>query len=670
MICHPFRAAFFAAVLAAFATAAVAEPVTRAEETDWIRWSVPLPKKISIPAKTTAAKGTLKINAPGQQDMVIAQAVRELTELVGTPGTSCSFTITLIVGGDQAEPLRNLKNADQSYRIIPDGENGLKLVALTSRGIYYAAKTLQQLIRPKAAADKLVIPLAEVTDWPDMEDRGLWGTDSERLLAWMAERKMNLQEQISARWVSPDGTATSRPKSGVDGPLITEAPRYGINPVPVVLHLEQLSGSGVFTAYPNLVAKSEKQGAWCYSQPEAARVIAAWIADLGTLPNVKEVDVWLSENMNGKIGCQCEKCKAEGVDPQVLEARTVVKAWKLAREKTGKNIGLRMLTSEACEHFNPIILSELPREVRVVYYHSLMTYTHAKIPMIHDYLVDFVRKGGWLAVCPALGAIPNYPEPFTCPQFINTRMNEFLDKGLKGLLGYASPGVLYTPYNVEAAAEWTWNQKGRSIHEFSVSYAVRQGYPDPEKFAEWVDVLGEVEWDVYASDYPWRASRKMVTPIDQQLKEGTLPDLGTVMHGFNGFPFGGFKSEKQIRDDVALAGKAVALARELGIEQYVLESLIVQGYVRSLEAFYDLKLLTTGGRIAPENRAKASASVRAFVDGLRQACDALPKWEQTVTWRGNTVSERKQAVAVVVQENLIEPMLAFAREMGLEANAK
>lgn len=670
MSCPVHRAACLAAAMLALAAAAPAEPVTALEERQWVRWTVPLPKRIAITAKLSVERGHVRIKAPKKQDIVLAQAVKELTETVGHAGTACSFTLTITLGGELAEPLRKLNNAEQAYRIIPDGTDGLRLAALNSRGLCYAAKTLQQLIKPKATADRLVIPLVEAMDWPDMEDRGLWGTDSEGKLRWMADRKLNWEEQISARHVSPEGVATSVPKSGKAGPMLMEGPRYGIQPVPAVLHLEQLAGSGVFAAYPNLVAKSEKQGAWCYSQPEAAQVIGAWIADLGTLPNVKEVDVWLSENMNGKIGCQCDKCKAEGVDPQVLEARTVVKAWRLARQRTGKDIGLRMLTSEACEHFNPVILKELPKEVKVVYYHSLMTYTHAKIPMIHNYLVDFVKRGGWLAVCPALGGIPNYPEPFTCPQFINTRVNEYLDKGLKGLLGYASPGILYTPYNVEAAAEWTWNQKGRSIHEFSVSYAVREGYSDPEKFADLLDVMGQVEWDVYASDYPWRASRKMVTPIDQQLKEGTLSGLGTVLHGFNGFPFGGFKSEEQLREDVARAAKAVAMARELGIKQYILESLIVEGYVRSLEALYDLKLLTRNGRIASEDKARASSRVRAFLDGLRQSYEALPKWEQIVTWPGNRVSRREQAVAAVVQESLIEPMLAFSKDMGLDTESE
>lgn len=650
------------------------EQVTQEEQAQWIRYTVPLPKSISIKEKVEVAKGGVMFAVPAPacdglapQDLVIGQALRELDELTRGPVTSkWSFTIGLALGGPDAEPLKKLKNSDQAYLIKPTGDKGLQLTALTPRGLYYAAKTLQQLIAAKSTADKLVIPLVNVTDWPDMEDRGLWGTDCEARLRWMADRKYNLIEMISNRHVSPEGVATSEPKGGRQTKMITEGPFYAINPVPDVLHLEQVTNSGVFDAFPNLRAKSKKKGAWCYSQPQAAEVIAGWIMDLASLPHVKEVDVWLSENMNGLIGCQCDLCKAEKVDPQVLEARTVVKAWKLAKQKSGKDIGLRMLTSEACEHFNEIILPELPKEVKVVYYHSLMTYTHAKVPMIHPYLEEFVKKGGWLSVCPSLGGIPNYPEPFTCPQFINTRMNEYLDKGLRGLLGYASPGIMYTDLNVEAAAEWTWNIKGRTIHEFSASYAVRQGYKDPEKFAEFVDVLGAIEENAYACDYPWRACRKMITPVDVQLKEGALPELGTFRDGFNGFPFGGYQTKEQLAGDVAAAAKAVQLAREIGIEEYIQESLVVQGYVQSLKALYDLKTLVKNGKIAPKNKAEAAKAFQTFADGLRQSAKALPKWEQIVTWPGNRVSGDRQAVAVICREDLIDRLVPYAKTLGIE----
>lgn len=640
------------------------DPVTKAEELNWIRHVIPLPKSISIKESVTLPRGSISVVCTSEKSVATDQAIEELRDIVGQSSGVGSFTIKMAIGGDGARPLKSLKNSDQSYRIVP-GKSGLTLVALTPRGLYYAAKTLQQLVAARSTADKLVIPLVEVTDWPDMEDRGLWGTDSEAKLRWMGDRKMNYHEMISSRHVSPEGVATSQPKSGRSGPMLMEGPRYGINPVPVVLHLEQLTGSGVFTAFPNLRAKSEKDGAWCYSQPQAAEVIAGWIADLSGLPNVKEVDVWLSENMNGKIGCQCDLCKAEKVDPQVLEARTVVKAWRLAKKRTGRDVGLRILTSEACEHFNHIILPELPREVKVVYYHSLLTYTHSRLPMIHDYLVDFVKKGGWLAVCPSLGGIPNYPSPMTCPQFINTRMKEYLGKGLKGILGYASPGIMYTDLNVEAAAEWAWNLNGRSIREFCVSYAVRQGYADPEKFADLVDVMGAVEARVYACDWPWRASRKMVTPVDIQLKEGTLPELGAVLHGFNGFPFGGFTAEKQLDDAVISAAKAVERARALGIEEYIQESLVIQGYAKSIKALHELRKTIRGGKVALEDKARAAESLQACVDGLRQSAEALPKWEQTVTWRGNDVSRNEQAVAKIVRGDLMEKLLGLATELGV-----
>lgn len=44
--------------------------------------------------------------------------------------------------------------------------------------------------------------------------------------------------------------------------------------------------------------------------------------------------------------------------------------------------------------------------------------------------------------------------------------------------------------------------------EFACAYAVRNRYPDPDKFAEWCEVLGPVSWDVYGSEFPSGEARK------------------------------------------------------------------------------------------------------------------------------------------------------------------
>jgi len=74
----------------------------------------------------------------------------------------------------------------------------------------------------------------------------------------------------------------------------------------------------------------------------------------------------------------------------------------------------------------------------------------------------------------------NLCHPFTGAGFIRCRMNEFVAKGISGFLGFAPPLLTHNAFNLEAAAEWSWNSKGRSPLEFAYSYALRKGMKDPK----------------------------------------------------------------------------------------------------------------------------------------------------------------------------------------------
>ena len=66
--------------------------------------------------------------------------------------------------------------------------------------------------------------------------------------------KLNVVEQIAAIWVDRTGKGHARLKPGRE-PMIEEGPRYGVLPLPAVVHLEQLSGKGLFEAHPELKAQ-------------------------------------------------------------------------------------------------------------------------------------------------------------------------------------------------------------------------------------------------------------------------------------------------------------------------------------------------------------------------------------------------------------------------------
>lgn len=284
----------------------VAEP----EAAAWLHHVVPLPKQVAITGRAVVTPEQVRIVTADAAPPLVAQAARELRECLGPPPDgpatqSPVFTITLELGGPDAQALANLKNADQAYRIVPDERSSvLRCVARKPRGLYYATKTLQQLIRARAEASQVSIPICEVTDWPDIGERGLWGSDACDHLRWLSDRKMNYMEQIATSRVTEDKRATVA-LADYKRVMVEHGPTYGINPVPAIVHLEQLYGHGLFNVYPELKGQGGKEGAICYSKPVFVDILADWIVGYATMPGVTEVDVWMTENLHGQGGCCC-----------------------------------------------------------------------------------------------------------------------------------------------------------------------------------------------------------------------------------------------------------------------------------------------------------------------------------------------------------------------------
>jgi len=641
--------------------------VPQDEALAWTHYLVPLPKQVAITAKLTVPANEVAVKVSGADDPLARQAVKELHDALGRSEDAPSptqpmFTITLQMGGPDAEKLKDLKNADQAYSILPEADaRQLRLVALRRRGLYYAGKTVQQLIKAKVHAGQVEMPLLRVTDWPDLQDRGLWGGDSSNHLRWMSDRKMNYDEQISHTGVDKDKRCyVSYPP--YKQRMIDEGPTYGINPVPVVLHLEQLKNSGVFDAYPQLQGKDARKGAICYSNPLFVDILSQWLLLWRAKPGVKEIDVWLAENLQGQKGCQCDECKKE--DRNILEVRAVIAAWNKAKLKQ-PDLGLRVLTSEETEKSNPRILKELPPDVKLWYYHSLFTYNTSHKPMIRPYLLDAIKEGRWVGVCPNISALVGFWTPMSSADFVHARMNEFVDKKLFGLLGYAVPRLYYTFFNTEAAAEWSWNAKGRSPHEFAFSYAVRQGYKNPKLFADWSDALGPVSWDVYGSEWPSGELRGVPKNVAERLRTGTLRELGYVLWDVYASPWGDIKSLQQLDNDVAQADRALEIARQLEVTELIQESLVIQGYIRSLKALWELRAIVKPEGVAPKDRDAARRYFKMYVDSLEQSANALPAWEAALPLR-KTDDRPLTGKPVGVINKAAEQMAQFATDLGFD----
>ncbi|MGC8861504.1 MAG: hypothetical protein ACP5R5_01870 [Armatimonadota bacterium] len=264
---------------------------------------------------------------------------------------------------------------------------------------------------------------------------------------------------------------------------------------------------------------------------------------------------------------------------------------------------------------------------------------------------------------PNLDSLTGYWQPFHGAAFVKYRMDEFVNKRLSGLIAYVTPRLHYYRFNVEAAAEWSRNSAGRSTREFAISYAVWHAFKDPEKFAQWSETLGPVAWHCYGSTWPAGERKKQPPSVAKRLREGTLPDIGQTPGEFFPTPWGDIPSEAQLDADVSAAARALHLARELGMEELIQESLVVDGYIRSLKALSEIKKLVKGGSIAEKDRGEAAKQMNAYISALRQSQKALPMWERTVK---NEPGEGLHSQTVIdLIDQIIKQMTELAVDMGV-----
>ena len=610
------------------------EALTAEEAERWLRWVVPLPKRVRFQGKLTLDAEDLAFRLREGATDVEQSAVAELgafvAKMTGTPIFRNRFPILVGVVDDQqridgtwvpgARSLAALPNAEQAYVITPLPRRGIAVAALTERGVYHGVKTLQQLVEAHAAKGKVTLPMVAILDWPDLAERGEWGGSANRDIAYLADRKMNLIEAHTRLTLDEEG----RGVASLDAEQQNDARLHAIKWVPIITHLDLLGRTGIYERYPELMGKGEKARGYrssiiapCFSQPKIADVLADWFASLAATKGVSDVCVWLSEH---HVHCECESCKAKG--QYALEAQACVRAWQLAR-KTHPHVRLRILTTQGSYATNDKVLAAVADapEVGITYYDGGRTYDSSRDPMIYPLLADFARQGRWLGCYPQLTASWRIVCPWSGPQFVKARLTEFADKGLTCLCGYATPDNRFYDFNVTAAAEWSWNAHGRTPHEFALAWATRRRIADPEKAAEWATTLGPVGWDVYGSRIPYTA---FFGGAERLVRSRRKPALGGGMFRY-------FPTVEHIDEDLAACNRAMRLAQGLKEPDLIAETAAVRGYVRMVKATHDIAAAVAGKK---ELDAAETKRLQALFDQLAGAglevTEGLELWRDTV----------------------------------------
>ena len=586
--------------LATAQKAMAAESVSKQEQSEWLRWVIPLPKTIqirhTIELPAVDVKITVRRGAGDTEKNAAAQLSALFKDKGNADGDGNAFEILIGVcdaagkGGDvtlkDAAERKAVPNREQAYIIRPVGQNRLVLTGLDERGVFYAVQTLRQLLESRFDKRTVTIPLVSVTDWPDMAQRGEWGEITwfpPEEMEWTARHKMNMVVYNVGFRIGEDGRGEV---TDIYPERIASARRHALEMVPFIYHYSILGEStNLFDVYPHLnkgiamsddkvvrdLGEMDMKTVPCPSEPKMAEVLADFMCDIAKA-GATEIDCWLTEGR--RFQCPCDLCLGEGENMHyALEARVFIKAWRIAQKQYPK-LFVRITLTQGSRRSNDKVLAEVPRGVGVVYYASSWTYNAMRQPMIYPLLEDFAAKGGWLGVMPQLTSSFGAVTPWTAPQFIRYRMNEFVDKKLKCLDAYAVYSNRLYDFNVTAAAEWSWNAKGRDAREFSAAYATRRGIGDPDGCAEWAVLLGPVGWDFYGpAMYDFNHGSRLTDMVTARGR----PNLGKT--GL----FEYFPTMQRFDEDLAVCEKAMRIAKRLDDPAMIAETQVIQGYVSMMK---------------------------------------------------------------------------------------
>jgi len=649
----------------------------------WFRWVTPLPKIIKYQGKLKIPATGIKLQLRPEATDIEISAKNELAELIAGNSVAAknndSFEILIGICDEQgkinnitvpgADKLSGLKNNDQAYVISPLAKNGLAVVGLTGKGVYFGVKTLQQLIKPETKQNEIGVPIVFIMDWPDLSERGQWGAwdhDPDLMMEYinfMAERKMNLMETGMRGMKSFSFDENGRGKINLDFDSRRKARLRGIKTVFMTEHLDKLGGkSDIYKRYPKAEGKGAKAhlttpAGWylvtpCASSLEFVKVLSEWLESCAS-QGVFDANLWLTE-INRR--CECDQCKNHS--QYVLEAKAFAKAWEIAHVKYPE-LRIRILLTQGSYEVNDQILSAITQpEIGITYYsgNSPGTYSLVQEPIIYPLMEDYAREGHWLGVYPVLSASWKNILPWSGAQYIKYRMTEFVNKGISSMAGYVAEdnNNRFYDFNLTAAAEWSWNAYGRDEREFAASWGTQRGISNPEIFADWAVLMGTVGWNVYGSRVPHGA---FYGPAAAMITKREQPVFGKGMFRY-------FQSIDDLERNIYTCQQALELAGSLEEKTVTAETLTLQGYLKMIKAIYNIADILAGDKDLNDNQIK---SLQTLFNELKEAkiqtTDALTEWYKTIDsdyeiYKGND--------AIVPTNQVLSEIASSLKPWGIE----
>ncbi|HJN26817.1 MAG TPA: hypothetical protein QF604_02760 [Candidatus Latescibacteria bacterium] len=492
--------------------------------TDWTRHLLPLPQKTTLGASRTVSPAALRIRQRGR-DEILRVGTQLLRDAVGVEcDEQPQLTIELgtyekLAGHQPVQDLSSLPNSDQAYQIVTVSPELIVICGQTSVGCLYGAMTMAQLIEGGRKNRRLSIPDVAITDWPDIEQRGLWNYPVSGWIPWMSSMKLNFGKM--AEMTLAPVQRGRRNTATIDSTVMKRVRHLGFSYVPYIVHLNFLHEVGLFRAHPELAGTGDralagryfahKQGnqhrAPCASQPKLAVVLGQWMESIAQ-QGADEISCWLSER---PCQCECERCTPIG--QFVLETRAFVSAWEKVR-RSHPDLCIRIFSSTTTPEQDDRILAELPPEVRFerACASGMERVRHQPRDLFANPLLDkAAREGRWIASYDVpIGAYGDVDTPeVKVPQYSAQRIQNYVNQlhargyaGAYGMLAWGNQAKEICGFAISALAEYGWNGNGRSVEDFATAWAVREGIKKPEAVGRWAARLGDVEYDVYDSGFP------------------------------------------------------------------------------------------------------------------------------------------------------------------------
>lgn len=570
----------------------------------WQDRVIPLPKQMTVTAakQTHAGAVALEMQAVPANAPVIPTIRRLLSGWAqGQPDKAAVVLHLQLVDArtpvsEHVAFLNSTPNKDQAYAVwcespAPDGVTHLHTLANTPVGLLYAARTLTQLVKPPETTTPqttLAIPLLTIHDWPDLAERGEAMTDVD--FAWMARWKLNLNEEELGPALDDKGMPYFG-RSDVTSNLIVAAEAEGIKELPYLYHLAILArplwgflGNTNFPQLQTVIRTLDPKqtlnsylnykGVYglCMSNPATQELLTGWMMAMAKLvkDHHRELEVWLSEEPHP---CFCEKCR--GKNQYALETQVILRAYEKVKEKY-PGTKLRIWTSQGSyrdAEENKLVFELLPPGVGIGYYNGTLTYCTSYEPLIYPLLAQEAQAGRFVGVVPQITSNMRIVVPWTAPQFLQMRCQEFVDKKLSSVGAFVVPNEKWHEFNVVALAEWSWNAHGRSPEEFARAYATVTGICDPALFAEWAVLAGSTGMELAESRFIERMR--------------SSPER--IGKGFRGKPFDSVRlADAALRKEmIAKARQAEQLAAPAKVPLMIYEAMFTRAQLEAFDSLWN-----------------------------------------------------------------------------------